>query len=156
MPKFTVSTRFGTVDVEADTQPSTAEVEAYMTSQSNQQQAQATNTAVVNAKQPSLTDMVIGMGIEGVASVGGTILGGLAGGAAGTGVAPGPGTLAGAAKGAIVGGALGGAAGSYLRQLWERATGSDKPISGGQIVGSAVLGTIPGAVGATTVAKSAG
>ena len=156
MPKFTVSTRFGTVDVEADTQPSTAEVEAYMASQSNQQQAQATNTAVVNAKQPSLTDMVIGMGIEGVASIGGTILGGLAGGAAGTGVAPGPGTLAGAAKGAMVGGALGGAAGSYLRQLWERATGSDKPISGGQIVGSAVLGTIPGAVGAQTVAKSAG
>lgn len=156
MPKFTVSTRFGTVDVEADTQPSTAEVEAYMSSQSNQQQAKDTNTAVVNANQPSLTNMVIGMGIEGLFSVGGTILGGLAGGAAGTAAAPGLGTLAGATKGAIAGGALGGATGSYLRQLWERSTGSDKPISGGQIVGSAVLGTIPGAVGAKTVAKSAG
>ena len=156
MPKFTVNTRYGVRDVEADTQPSVAEVESYIESQNSQQKAQATNTAVVNSKEPSLTDMVIGMGIEGVASVGGSILGGLAGGALGTGVAPGPGTLAGAAKGAMVGGAIGGATGSYLRQLWEQATGSDKPISGGQIVGSAILGTIPGAVGAKTVAKSAG
>jgi hypothetical protein len=156
MPKFTVSTRYGVKDVEADTQPSVAEVESYIESQNSQQKAQATNTAVVNSKEPSLTDMVIGMGIEGVASIGGTILGGLAGGAAGTGVAPGPGTIAGMAKGAAVGGAIGGATGSYLRQLWEQATGSEKPISGGQIVGSAILGTIPGALGAKTVAKSTG
>ena len=156
MPKFTVSTRYGTVDVEAETQPSTDEVESYMAAQSGQQKAQESNTAIVNSKEPSLTDMVIGMGIEGVASVGGSILGGLTGAALGTGVAPGPGTVAGAVKGAMAGGALGGATGSYLRQLWEQAAGSDKPISGGQIVGSAILGTIPGAIGAKTVAKSAG
>ena len=143
MPKFTVSTRYGTVDVEAETQPSTDEVESYMAAQSGQQKAQESNTAIVNSKEPSLTDMVIGMGIEGVASVGGSILGGLTGAALGTGVAPGPGTVAGAVKGAMAGGALGGATGSYLRQLWEQAAGSDKPISGGQIVGSAILAPSP-------------
>ena len=154
MPKFTVNTKYGAVEVEADQQPSVAEVEEYVASQNAEKAVRNSATESVNQATPSISSMMKGMTVESVFTMGGTILGGafgtVAGGASGTAVAPGPGTVAGAAKGAMLGatagGAIGAAAGNYIRQLMEVNEGTKKEVSTGQVVGSALMGATVGDV----------
>lgn len=164
MPKFTVNTKYGAVEVEADQQPSVAEVEEYVASQNADKTVRDSATESVNQATPSISSMMKGMTVESVLTMGGTILGGafgtVVGGAGGTAVVPGPGTVAGAAKGAMLGatagGALGAGVGSYLRQLMEVNEGTKKEVSTGQVVGSALMGAIPATAGAKLLAGATG
>jgi hypothetical protein len=148
MPKFTVSTKYGLMEVEADTQPSTAEVESWIGNNQAKQVAQETNTEVVNKAQPSISTTAIGTALE----VGLPIVGGIAGAAVGTVLAPGAGTAAGAMGGAAL---MGGAA-NYIRQLMEVGEGARKDVSTGQVVASAAVSALPASLGAKAIQGASG
>lgn len=93
-------------------------------------------------EEPSAKDIVVGVGTEVTAGIGGSLVGGVIGGAVGS-VVPVVGTAAGAVAGSVVGGATASFFGSLLAQDIE---GRDEP-SMGRAIAAAAIGAVPGGVG---------
>ena len=93
-------------------------------------------------EEPSVEDILKGVGIEVGAGVGGSALGAILGGALGS-IVPGAGTAAGALAGSVIGGATASFFGSLFAQDVEGQ--EDKSI--GRAMAAAAIGAIPGGVG---------
>jgi len=98
--------------------------------------------SVLDSEEPSVGDIIKGVGVEVGAGVGGSVIGGIIGGTLGS-VIPGAGTAAGALAGSIIGGATASFFGSLLAQDIEGQ--EDKSM--GRALAAAAIGAVPGGIG---------